>query len=131
MRVLIAEDDKNVASLLAAFVGRCGHEVAEVVTMGGMEVIRSYGRCQPDAVIMDIMMPGFNGITITHALLSRNPNAKIALVSGQFEADHPFVQRAGAAAFLPKPFHYEQVRQVLAELEASREAGHSAASLTV
>lgn len=119
MRVLIADDDKNVANVLASYVGRCGHEVAAVVTMGGMEVVRSYGRCQPDAVLMDIRMPGLNGITISHALLSRDPGAKIALLSGEFTGDDPFVKKAGASAFLAKPFRYEEVRQVLETLEAN------------
>ncbi len=119
MRVLIAEDDKNVAGVLAAFVGRCGHEVAAVVTMGGMEVVRSYGRCQPDAVLMDIMMPGLNGLTISHVLLSRDPQARIGLMSGQMDPSHPFIQKSGASAFLSKPFRYEQVREVLETLAAN------------
>ena len=69
----------------------CGHEVVGTVTGGGLAVIQAFARCQPDVVLLDIMMPRFNGLTVCHALLSRKPDTKIIFVSGSVDENHPFV----------------------------------------
>ena len=118
MRVLIADDEHEIAHALAEFIESCGHEVA-VVTNGGLDVLSTYERFKPDVVIMDIMMPRFNGITVSNALVARNPRVKIVLFSGKLDADHPFVKGSGAVAFLPKPVRLEEVKRTLDELGCS------------
>jgi len=113
MRVLIADDDRDFASALAELVRACNHEVVETVTGGGLAVIQSYAAHQPDVVLLDIMIPRLNGLTVFHALRSRNPNVKVIFVSGQVEADNPFVVRCGAAGYLRKPLLLEGLREVL------------------
>ncbi len=61
----------------------CGHEVVGTVTGGGLAVIQAFARYEPDAVLLDLMMPRFNGLTVCHALLSRKPDAKIIFISGR------------------------------------------------
>ena len=85
MRVLIADDDKDLAAALAASVQECGHEVVATVTGGGLAVIQAFARCEADVVLLDIMMPRFNGLTVCHALLSRKPDARIIFVSGSMD----------------------------------------------
>jgi DNA-binding response OmpR family regulator len=118
MRVLIADDDRELAEALGAYVEECGHEVAAIVTGGGLAVIQAFARFEPDAVLLDIMMPRFNGLTVCHALLSRKPDAKIIFVSGQLEGSHPFVSGCGAAAYLQKPVSLIELREALETLEA-------------
>jgi DNA-binding response OmpR family regulator len=115
MRILVADDEHEIAHGLAEFIRSCGHEVA-VVTTGGLDVLSTYDRFKPDIVIMDIMMPRFNGITVSNALVGRNPRVKIILFSGKLDADHPFVKGSGACRFLPKPVRFEQIKQMLEEL---------------
>src|SRR5476649_2759054 len=103
MRVLIADDDREMAEVLAELVRECGHEVAACVTGGGLAVIRSFARHEPDVVLLDIMMPRFNGLTVCHALRSRNAEAKIIFVSGHVDGEHPFVSGCGASGYLKKP----------------------------
>lgn len=118
MRILIADDDRDVAEVLAAYVGECGHEVAGIVTGGGLAVIQAFARHDPDLVLLDIMMPRFNGLTVCHALRSRRPDAKIVFVSGRVDGNHPFVSGCGAAAYLQKPVSLGDLRAVLERLEA-------------
>ncbi|MEO7318674.1 MAG: response regulator [Chthoniobacteraceae bacterium] len=120
MRVLIADDDREMADVLAEYVEECGHEVAATVTSGGLSVIQSFARHEPDVVLLDIMMPRFNGLTVCHALLSRKPDAKIIFVSGQVDGDHPFVSGCGAAAYLQKPVSLKELRDALDEIEADQ-----------
>jgi CheY-like chemotaxis protein len=115
MRVLIADDDKLVCDLLAQFVRFCDHEVVATVSGGGLAVIQSFARLQPDLVLLDVLMPRFNGLTVCHALLSRKPDTKVVLMSGAVENDHPFLRTCGAMAFLRKPMRIDDLREVLDE----------------
>lgn len=119
MRVMIADDDRDVAGVLAALVEACGHEVVATVLDGGRAVIQEYSERRPDCVLMDVLMPQFNGLTVCHAILSKDPAAKIILVSGQLSADHPFVRDANPAAFLSKPVRQADLQRTLDDLHAS------------
>ena len=103
MRVLVADDDRELAAALADCVTACGHEVVATVSGGGLAVIRSFALHGPDAVLLDIQMPRCNGLTVCHALLSRKPDTKVIFISGRVEGDHPLVSGCGAAGYLQKP----------------------------
>jgi CheY-like chemotaxis protein len=118
MRILIADDDRDLAEALASYVRECEHEVVDTVTSGGLSVIKSFARHQPDVVLLDIKMPKFNGLTVCHALLSRRPGAKIVLVSGAIEGGHPFIKSCGATAYLSKPIILQELRETLEHLAA-------------
>jgi DNA-binding response OmpR family regulator len=122
MRVLIADDDKDLAEALAASVTECGHDVVGTVTGGGLAVIQAFARCQADAVLLDIMMPRFNGLTVCHALLSRKPDAKIIFVSGSMDESDPFVSGCGAAGYLQKPVSLAELRNALDAVQAEQAA---------
>jgi len=113
VRVLIADDDRELASALASYVGHCNEEVVATVTSGGIDVVRNVDRFQPDVVIMDIMMPRLSGLFVCHHILSRFPSTKIILLSGRLTADHPDVTGSGAVAFLPKPVRLKELGRVL------------------
>jgi len=112
MRILLADDERELATALSQFLINAGHDVCTVTT-GGLDVLPAYDRFHPDVVLMDVMMPRFNGITISHALVSRNPAIKLVLCSGSLSADHPFIATSGACRFLPKPFTFPEARMLL------------------
>jgi two-component system response regulator MprA len=120
MRILLADDERDLINALAQYLSKSGHEVC-VVTTGGLDVLPAYDRFHPDVILMDIMMPRFNGITISHALASRRAQAKLVLCSGAITADHPFVAASGACRFLAKPFTFPQVKDLLESLIAEPE----------
>jgi CheY-like chemotaxis protein len=113
MRVLIAEDDREVANIVATLVRAAGHEPVATVTTGGLDVLHLYDRYRPDIVLMDIMMPKFNGLTVCRAILSKNPNAKVVLFSGKFTAAHPAIRDTGAMGFLSKPIYFPELCRLL------------------
>ncbi len=118
MRILIADDRKDFADLLALMVRHAGHEVANVVTTGGLGAMRAYRECAPDLVLMDFMMPHLNGVTATSQILSRDPNARVVMISGV--SDTKELQRAawdaGAKGVLQKPFSQAQLTDLLSVL---------------
>ncbi|MBA3882527.1 MAG: response regulator transcription factor [Chthoniobacterales bacterium] len=80
MRVLIADDQRDVGVALAALVESCGHQVLQVVG-SGLEAIQAYTRLKPDVVLMDFSMPRLNGATASRMILSKDPAAKIVIVT--------------------------------------------------
>lgn len=118
MRVLIADDDRNIIELLTAFVTACEHEVVATVTGGGLAVIQSCSRHRPDVVLLDIIMPLFNGFTVCQQLLSRHPAMKVVLMSGQVESAYPSVATCGAVGYLAKPMQFAELREALEKAAA-------------
>jgi DNA-binding response OmpR family regulator len=114
MRVLVADDDRDFAAALTDCVEACGHQVVDTVSGGGLAVIQSFNRHEPDAVLLDVQMPRCNGLTVCHALLSRRPGTRVIFISGRVEGDHPFISGCGAAGYLPKPVGLSELRDALA-----------------
>ena len=90
------------------------------VTSGGLAVIQAFARCPADAVLLDITMPQFNGLTVCHALLSRKPDAKIIFISGNLDETDPFITGCGASAYLHKPVSLVQLRDALDAVQAKQ-----------
>lgn len=110
MRVLIADDQRGVGTALAGLVAHCGHEVVEVVGTG-LEAIQAYSRLQPDVVLMDYFMPRLNGATACRHILSKDPAARIILVSSAMLTKE--ITEAGATAILSKPVSLDQLYAAL------------------
>ena len=100
MRVLIADDQKNVGTTLAELVIHCDHEVVEVVG-SGFEAIQAYTRHHPDVVLMDYWMSKLNGATACRNILARDPLARVILLSGWSPITD--LKKSGAVAVLTKP----------------------------
>ena len=79
MKVLLVEDDAVCREVSKGFVEELGHEC--LVAGNGQEALDLYERVKPDAVLMDIIMPGVNGIEAVAALLSRYVHAPVVFVS--------------------------------------------------
>lgn len=118
MRVLVADDDRDLAAALTDCVQACGHEVVDTVTTGGLAVIRSFLAYVPEVVLLDIRMPRLNGYSVSHAVLSRKPDTKIIFVSGTVENTDPLIRSSGAVACLQKPVSLVELGAVLDRLAA-------------
>jgi len=75
MRVLIADDQKEVGKSLAELVSFCNHQIVGVVG-SGLEAIQAYTQHHPDLVLMDYRMPKLNGTTALRNILSKDPAAR-------------------------------------------------------
>ena len=110
MRILIADDQKDVGTTLAALVCHCKHEVVEVVG-SGLEAIQAYARHKPDVVLMDYWMGKLNGATACRNILAKDPAARVILVSG-FSPGNDATD-AGAIAVLSKPVGLQLLEEAL------------------
>jgi two-component system chemotaxis response regulator CheY len=118
MRILIADDEKKFAELLVLMVLDAGHEVAGVVTSGGLGAMHAYSECEPDVVLMDFRMPQFNGVTATRHILSKDTRARVVLISGLPDTSELQLAAsdAGAMGVLQKPFSQTELEDLLAIL---------------
>lgn len=116
MRVLVADDNPIMASLLKEYVEQCNHEVVEVVQSGGIDVVEVYERVHPDVVLMDFLMPKLNGAVACKAILRRDPDAKIILISGKVNEGSIFMRDSGATAVMAKPIVLGNLATLLTKL---------------
>jgi len=116
VRLLIADDDRELACAIASYLRHCNDAIVSTVTTGGVDVLHSVGRFDPDVILMDIVMPKLNGLTICRHILSRRPEVRIILLSGTLHRDHPFVIESGASAFVAKPVKLAELRRVFEEI---------------
>ena len=103
IRVMLVDDDPLVRSGLRMLLG--GTETIEVVAEAddGDKVLAAVDRHRPDVVLMDIRMPGLDGVSAA-ALLAAQPSPPAILMLTTFDADELVLRalRAGAAGFLLK-----------------------------
>ncbi|WP_329124974.1 response regulator transcription factor [Streptomyces sp. NBC_01465] len=103
IKLLIVDDDPLVRAGLSLMLG--GAEDIDIVgeAADGSEVEAAVGRFGPDVVLMDIRMPGVDGLTATEQLRAR-PGAPDVIVLTTFHADEQVLRalRAGAAGFVLK-----------------------------
>ncbi len=111
VRVLIVDDDPLVRAGLSMILS--GDDEVSVVGQAadGAEVPDAVARCEPDVVLMDIRMPGVDGLAATETL-RRRPGAPEVLVLTTFDADEFVLRalRAGASGFLLKDTPPGQIR---------------------
>ena len=116
-KVLVIED--NAANLkLAEFVlAQAGHEVLKAVdAIAGLALARE---AHPDLVLMDIQLPGMDGLEATRAL-KRDPATAairvIALTAHAMKGDEEKFRAAGCDGYLAKPFQYSRLLAVVQEV---------------
>jgi pilus assembly protein CpaE len=129
IKILIVDDIPETRDHLSKLLG-FEADVEVVGTAGsGTEAIEMATALNPDVVLMDINMPGMDGISATEQLATRVPSAVVVMMSVQGEAD--YLRRsmlAGAREFLVKPFSSDEliasIRQVSArERDKQRRIG--------
>jgi DNA-binding response OmpR family regulator len=103
-RVLLVDDDEDLLVALAAPLRRFGFDVA--VATDAVTAVSSAVKAPPDAVVMDIGLPGGDGIVVMQRLhaLPRLSGVPVVVLSGRDPAEHrEAALSAGAAAYLAKP----------------------------
>lgn len=112
-RVLIADDSECMRSMLKTILK---DDLIEIVgeAENGREAVEKYETLHPDLVLMDLAMPGVDGMQALEEIIKLSANAKVIICSimGQQEF---VVQalKAGAAAFIIKPFRADKVLQIV------------------
>ncbi len=122
-RVLVAEDDVDMANWLRRVLVRNGFEV--VLVRDGLAAIVRAVEILPDAIILDVNMPKMGASEVLPQLLS-NPGTReipIIVISGTVPDSGPFFLNAGASEFFSKPFNGDVFVRRLIQLSRKRQDG--------
>ena len=114
-RLLIVDDLATKRDLLVRLLQPLGFELAEAV--GGAEALERAATFQPDLVLMDLLMPGMDGLEATRRLRSvpALAHCRIVIVSANASAqDRAASQAVGACGFVPKPIELDRLLSELA-----------------
>jgi DNA-binding response OmpR family regulator len=117
--ILIVEDEPSIAEVVSLYLRRAGFQV--LVLSDGRAAIASMERQMPDLLILDIMLPGLDGLEITRWLRDRNDVPIIMLTARRTETDRIAGLEMGADDYVVKPFSpQELVSRVRAVLRRTR-----------
>ena len=116
--ILIVEDDENLAELLSAFID--GEDYQTVRAADGIEGLRLSHCISPALVLCDKNMPGISGDELLRALRSDPASGRIPLVLMSGEPVEN-LDEIGADAFLPKPFTFDTVIEMVRRFTTEQE----------
>ena len=113
-RVLIADDDRAIRESLARALELEGYDAAVVVD--GVEALTRVRREPYDALVLDVMMPGVDGLAVCRVLRAEGDRTPVLMLTARVEtSDRVAGLDAGADDYLPKPFELDEL---LARLRA-------------
>jgi two-component system phosphate regulon response regulator OmpR len=105
--VLVIDDDDRIRSLLSRYLGQAGYRVSSAAN--AEEARAKMGGLEYDLLIVDVMMPGEDGVALTASLREHRDIPIILLTAKGDPADRIRGLKAGADDYLPKPFEPEEL----------------------
>ena len=112
--VLIVEDNESDRSRLEKLLTNAGYMVS--TAENGAQALTAAKRAKPDAILMDVNMPGMDGFAATRALRNENSTKDIPVVlvtAKNQKADKAWGQMLGAKGHIAKPYTDEQMLKEL------------------
>lgn len=122
MRLLVIDDEEDICETIGEIAQDRGFEVATI--SDPEKVAETLDAFKPDIIILDLMMPGTDGVELLRVLVDRVKNAKICLMSGSDTRVLNSARRLGSAhgldviAALEKPVNITTLRETLDQLAA-------------
>ena len=111
--ILVVDDQKEICDVVQEYLAGEGYRVSTASDGGGMR--RVLAQAPVDLVILDLMLPGEDGLTLARALRDES-NVGIIILTGRGETvDRIIGLEMGADDYLPKPFH---LRELLARVKS-------------
>jgi CheY-like chemotaxis protein len=115
-RILVVDDEPDVAELVVLILGNAGHEV-EAVHSGRAALARLETEAY-DLIVCDLVMPEVNGIAVFESVQRRpEPRPRMVFLSGYYDAGgyEDFLSESGVPT-LPKPFDFKTLPETIARV---------------
>jgi DNA-binding NtrC family response regulator len=114
-RVLVVDDDSTMAKFLSSYLARRDFEVS--TASAGEEAIRVFRVYDPSLVLLDMSMPGVDGINTLERIKQIKPEVSVIMVSGQSTPELIFrASKLGADDYIAKPFEPRDLDQRINKL---------------
>jgi PAS domain S-box-containing protein len=118
--VLVIDDDDVVRSLLHAYLTKIGYQVA--MANNGPEGLKLAKKLRPNAITLDVMMPGMDGWEVLAELKADPDLAHIPVIVLTMMEDKDIGYSLGAAEYLTKPISRDQLTKVLSKYRSTKAA---------
>jgi two-component system nitrogen regulation response regulator NtrX len=111
-KILVVDDEKNVRASLEGILGDEGFSVDSVPT--GEECLKTLGKKAYDAVLLDVWLPGMDGLAVLEEMKLRGPGPYVIMISGHGSIETAVqATKLGAFDFVEKPLSVDKVLLVL------------------
>jgi DNA-binding response OmpR family regulator len=122
-RVLVVDDDPTVSDVVRRYLERAGFEVS--MAADGLTALSVYDKYQPDLVVLDLMLPGIDGLEVCRRLRAKSSTVPIIMLTALGEeSDRVLGLQLGADDYVTKPFSpRELVLRVQSVLRRASTAG--------
>ncbi|HCQ61365.1 MAG TPA: DNA-binding response regulator [Acinetobacter nosocomialis] len=124
MKVLICDDEPLAVELLSRLVSKMGHDVV-ATAHHGQDALEQARLHQPDVILLDIQMPGMNGLVCAEQLSQLNPRPAIVFCTA-YDQHALEAFKSQAQAYLLKPIDPQELEQVFKQLTQLTQAQLSA-----
>jgi DNA-binding response OmpR family regulator len=106
-RILVVDDEPTIREVLASYLRREGYEA--LTAADGPSAVAAHEREQPDLLVLDVLLPGYDGLQVMARVRHRRPVPIILLTARGEEADRIAGLRLGADDYVVKPFSPSEV----------------------
>ena len=113
-KILVIDDEEGITKLVSAYLEPEGYEV--IIKQDGIEGLKAARAAKPDLVVLDIMLPGMDGIELLTTLRRESDVYVIMLTAKTEETDKIIGLSVGADDYLTKPF---SPRELVARIKAA------------
>src|SRR3984893_16712394 len=107
LKVMVVDDEPHILELARLYLSREGYDVEGVGD--GTQALARFGQLKPDLVILDIMLPGTDGLTICKEIRQQSQVPTIMLTARDEVTDKVVGLEVGADDSLTKPFHPQEL----------------------
>lgn len=127
-KILFVEDEEQIVRVVRAYLEQAGYEV--LVARDGPEGLRRHRQESPDLVVLDLMLPGMDGLDVCRAIRRESSTPIIMLTARAEETDKLIGLELGADDYITKPF---SPRELVARIRAvlRRTIGEQVAPATI
>ena len=112
-KVLVVDDDKNISEIIGIYLMNAGYEVKK--SYNGKDALDVYDNIKPDLVLLDIMLPGIDGVEVLKNIRKNNSTPVIMLTAKGDTFDKVLTLELGADDYIVKPF---EPKELLARVKA-------------
>lgn len=108
MKLLIIEDEQQLSDSIVSYLGREDYLCEQAFTF--REAMKRVGVYEYDCILLDLMLPGGNGLDILHRIKQRTPQTGVIIVSAKDSLDDKVAGlKVGADDYIAKPFHLPEL----------------------
>ena len=116
---MIIDDSDSIRMVLKDILVIGKHNLVAELSIG-IGALEEYARLKPDVILLDMAMPKKDGLSVLKEIIEFNPSAKVIMISASDNQDTiKECMRVGARAYILKPFNFQEVLDIIAEVAKS------------